>query len=400
MTAPIIIVGAGMAAYSLAREFRKLDQTTPLMLVAGDAGAAYSKPMLSNAFAQGKEAGQLVQAGAEEMAAALDLTVLTHTGVGAIDREARRIETSNGSYAYSKLVLALGADPVRLPLGGDAAGEVLSVNHLQDYTLLRERLAQAGPQAQVAIIGAGLIGCEFADDLAAAVHRVTLVDPNPRPLAALAAPALSDALTQAWAARPITLKLGTTASAVVRRGRKLELQLADGDAVHADVVMSAVGLRPSIALARQARLVTGRGIVVDSLGQTSAPDIFALGDCAEYSINGVGTVLPYVAPLMAAARAIAATLAGKGTTIPHKQDAIIVKTASCKLALLPPPPGMRGTWTSTADGERVVARFHDEEGVLRGFGLSQHTPALRSGLLAELGKRATVSESSAMANAA
>jgi rubredoxin-NAD+ reductase len=400
MTAPIIIVGAGMAAYSLAREFRKLDQTTPLMLVAGDAGAAYSKPMLSNAFAQGKEAGQLVQAGAEEMSAALDLTVLTHTGVGAIDREARRIETSNGSYAYSKLVLALGADPVRLPLGGDAAGEVLSVNHLQDYTLLRERLAQAGPQAQVAIIGAGLIGCEFADDLAAAGHRVTLVDPNPRPLAALAAPALSDALAQAWAARPITLKLGTTASAVVRRGRKLELQLADGDAVHADVVMSAVGLRPSIALARQARLVTGRGIVVDSLGQTSAPDIFALGDCAEYSINGVGTVLPYVAPLMAAARAIAATLAGKATTIPHKQDAIIVKTASCKLALLPPPPGMRGTWTSTADGERVVARFHDEEGVLRGFGLSQHTPALRSGLLAELGKRATASESSAMANAA
>jgi rubredoxin-NAD+ reductase len=392
MTAPIIIVGAGMAAYSLAREFRKLDKSTPLMLVAGDAGAAYSKPMLSNAFAQGKEARQLVQAGADDMAAALDITVLAHTGVGAIDREARRIETSKGSYAYSKLVLALGADPVRLPLAGDGADEVLSVNHLQDYTLLRERLAQAGPQAHVAIVGAGLIGCEFADDLAAAGYRVTLVDPNPRPLAALAAPSLSDALAQAWAARPITLRLGTTATAVVRHGRKLELQLADGDSVHADVVMSAVGLRPSIALARQARLVTGRGIVVDSVGRTSAPDIFALGDCAEYSINGLGTVLPYVAPLMAAARAIAATLAGQPTTIPHKQDAIIVKTASCKLALLPPPPGMRGAWTSTADGERVVARFRDEEGVLRGFGLSQHTPALRSELLAELGKRSAVVE--------
>jgi rubredoxin-NAD+ reductase len=386
MTAPIIIVGAGMAAYSLAREFRKLDRTTPLMLVAGDAGAAYAKPMLSNAFAQGKLAEQLVQAAAHDMAAALDITVLTHTGVGAIDREARTIETSKGAYAYSKLVLALGADPVRLPLGGDGAGEVLSVNHLDDYRLLRERLAQAGPQAHAAILGAGLIGCEFADDLAAAGYRVTLVDPNPRPLAALAAPALSDALSQAWAARPIDLKLGTTATSVARSGGKLELRLADGDAVQADLVISAVGLRPSIALAQHARLATGRGIVVDALGQTSAPDIYALGDCAEYSIDGAGSVLPYVAPLMAAARAIAATLAGKPTAIAHKRDAIIVKTASCKLALLPPPAGTLGAWSSTDDGERVVARFRDEAGVLRGFGLSQHTPALRSQLLAELGK--------------
>jgi rubredoxin---NAD+ reductase len=387
MAAPIIIVGAGLAAYSLAREFRKLDQTTPLMLVAGDAGAAYSKPMLSNAFAQGKAPGQLVQAGPDDMAAALNMTVLTHTGVGAIDREARRIETSGGSYAYSKLVLALGAEPVRLALQGDAAGEVLSVNHLEDYRLLRERLAQAGAQAHVAIIGAGLIGCEFADDLAAAGHRVTLVDPNQRPLAALAAPALSEALANAWSERQITLRLGTTATGVSRSGGKLELKLAHGEPVQADVVMSAVGLRPSIALAQQARLVTGRGIVVDSLGQTSAPDIYALGDCAEYSIGGSGAVLPFVAPLMAAARAIAATLAGKPTAIAHKQEAVIVKTPSCKLALLPPPAGTRGAWLSTADGERVVARFRDEDGVLRGFGISQHTPALRSQLLAELGKR-------------
>lgn len=388
MADPIIIVGAGMAAYSLAREFRKLDQATPLMLVAGDAGHAYSKPMLSNAFAQGKAPGQLVQAGPGDMAEALGMTVLTHTGVGAIDRVARRIETSNGSHAYSKLVLALGADPIRLPLGGDAAHEVLSVNHLDDYRLMRERLAQAGPQASVAILGAGLIGCEFADDLAAAGHAVTLIDPNDRPLAALAAPALSDALASAWAGRGITLRLGTTATGITCQGGRLAVALANGELVHADVVMSAVGLRPSIALARQARLATGRGIIVDSFGQTSAPDIYALGDCAEYSIDGTGAVLPYVAPLMAAARAIAATLAGKPTAIAHKQDAIIVKTGSCKLALLPPPAGTRGAWTSIADGERVVARFRDEDGVLRGFGLSQHTPALRSQLLAELGKRA------------
>jgi rubredoxin-NAD+ reductase len=382
---PIIVIGAGMAAYAVAREFRKLDHSAPLMLIAGDAGAAYSKPMLSNAFVQGKEAPQLVQADAARMAETLDATVLPHTQVRAIDRIAARVDTDQGSHAYSKLVLAVGADPIRLPLAGDGAGDVLSVNHLDHYAHLRARLAETGPGAHVVILGAGLIGCEFADDLAAGGFKVTLIDPNPRPLSALAAPVLSSALASAWSARPITLRLGTHASSIERSGGRLEVRLADGTALQADVVLSAVGLRPSLALAQQAGLRTGRGIVVDAYGQTSAPDIYALGDCAEYTMDGGSVVMPYVAPMMAAARAIASTLAGNRTPIALKSEPVIVKTTSCKLALLPPAPGTSGKWTSEADGERIVARFHDERGVLRGFGLSQHTPALRQGLLAELG---------------
>ena len=381
----IVIIGAGMAAYSVAREFRKLDQTTPLMLVSGDAGAAYSKPMLSNAFVQGKAAPQLVQADAARMSGSLGATVLTSTRVRAIDRDAREIDTDQGRIAYGKLVLAVGAEPVRLPLGGDGAGEVLSVNHLDDYAQLRERLAHAGPGAHVAILGAGLIGCEFADDLVAGGYRVTLVDPNERPLAALAAPCRYDARAQAGRERPITLKLGATASTVERDGARFAVHLDDGTTFAADIVLSAVGLRPSVALAQQARLVTGRGIVVDSLGQTSAPDIFALGDCAEYAVGGRSVVMPYVAPMLAAARAIASTLAGKPKCIEFKPEPVIVKTHSCKLALLPPAPGTRGAWTSEDDGERIVARFRDEQGVLRGFGVSQHTSALRQRLLAQLG---------------
>jgi rubredoxin-NAD+ reductase len=383
----IVIIGAGMAAYSLAREFRKLDKNTPLTLVSSDAGGAYAKPMLSNAFALGKAAPQLVSASAEQMAATLSTQVLSETRVHAIDRDAKFIEAGGGRIAYEKLVLALGADPIRLPLGGDAAGEVISVNHIDDYALLRARLAAVGPGARVAILGAGLIGCEFADDLVTGGHAVTLIDPNPRPLAALAAPGLSEALVQAWSERPITLRLGTTASSVDQRGGALRIALADGSAVDADIVLSAVGLRPSIALAQQAHLATGRGIAVDAYGQTSAPDIYALGDCAEYTTAEATAVLPYVAPLLAAARAIAATLAGTPTRIELKTEAVIVKTASCRLALAPPPPGLRGEWSHEADGERIVARFHDERGVLRGFGLTHHTPALRQALLAALGIR-------------
>lgn len=382
---PIVIIGAGMGAYSLAREFRKLDKTTPLMLVAGDAGNAYAKPMLSNAFALGKAPAQLVSSSAAQMATQLGADVLTHTQVLSIDTAGAAIFTTRGRFAYSKLVLALGAHPIRLPVGGDAAGEVLSVNNIADYTAMREKIDAIGGSARVTILGAGLIGCEFADDLAAAGHHVTLVDPNPRPLAALAAPALSDGLAQAWANHSITLALGTTAASISRASGALHVALADGRVVEADIVLSAVGLRPSVALAADAKIDIRRGIVVDAYGQTSCEGVYALGDCAEYATASGSAVMPYVAPMLAAARAIAATLAGIPTPIEHKTEAVIVKTPSYRLALAPPPAGLAGSWVHETDAERTVARFVGEDGVLRGFGMSSPAPALRQKLLGALG---------------
>ncbi len=386
---PVLIVGAGMAAYGVAREFRKLDKITPLLIVASDRAGSYSKPMLSNALAMGKDAKQLKMQDAAQMAASLDATILDGVEVTAIDSAARNITSADGAVtAYRDLVLALGASPIRLPLEGDAAGNVLSVNHLDDYAVLRQRLDALGRPAHVAILGAGLIGCEFADDLVAGGHRVTLVDPNPRPLAALAAPGLSDALVNAWktADLPITLKLNTTAATVLHREGGLTVTLADGGSIDCDIVLSAVGLRPSIGLAKAAGLRTGRGIVIDEFGRTSAGHIYALGDCAEYTTANGGMVMPYIAPLLTASRAIAATLAGTPTPIVLRNDAVVVKTPSLKLALAPPPPGSKGAWTHADDGERLIARFVDEAGMVRGFGLSLHTPALRTALMAELDK--------------
>src|SRR5476649_1778158 len=372
---PIVIIGAGMAAYSLARELRKLDKTSRLTIVTADSGGAYAKPMLSNAFALNKQASQLVSASAEQMATQLDASIVAGTRVHGIDATAKTISTEHGVIEYSRLVLALGAQAIRLPLAGDAADRVLSINHLDDYAVFRQQLEQLGGAARIAILGAGLIGCEFAEDLSAAGHHVTLVDPNPRPLSALAAPALSQGLTDAWATRSITLELNTTASAIDALGNgALRLSLANGKHLEADIVLSAVGLRPAIALAHSAQLKTGRGIQVDLYGRTSDASAAAKA----------GAVLPYVAPLLAAARAIAATLAGTPTAIELKADAVIVKTPSYKLALLPPPAGTAGTWAEHHDGDRTVAHFVDQQGVRRGFGLSQHTPALRQKLLAAL----------------
>lgn len=391
---PVIIIGTGLAGYTLARELRKLDKTVPLVIMTADSGGFYSKPMLSNAFAQGKNADQLITQSAEKMAAQLNATILAHTRVTGIDTDAHIVSTSAGDFEYAKLVIATGAQPIRIPMGGNAGNEVLSVNHLSDYTTFRERLAAHSSQAgaRVAILGAGLIGCEFADDLTGGGHWVTLVDPNSLPLAALAAPMLSQHLKNALTECGVTLKLGTTAASVDHENGGLKITLANGEVLEADIVLSAIGLRPDISLAQAAQLQTGRGIVVDTTGRTSAADVYALGDCAEYTLHGTGgtRVMPYVAPLMNAARAIARTLAGEPTPIDLKPSPVVVKTTSFPLALLPPPidKNAHGEWRHETVGKHVVCRFYDRDGAMAGFGVSHHEPGIRSSLMAELGAKA------------
>lgn len=382
---PLIIIGTGLAGYTLAREYRKLDNRSPMLLITADDGGFYSKPTLSNAFAQRKDAAQLVTQDAARMAAQLGATILTGTRVNNIDTAARTVETSGGTFTYGQLVLATGAQPIRLGLEGDAAHEVMSVNNVEDYARFRQRIGATS--SRVAILGAGLIGCEFADDLAGAGHMVTLIDPNSLPLSALAAPDLSLGLCQALATRGVRLQLGTVAARVDRKNGALQVTLTDGTRLTTDAVLSAVGLRPDLRLAQVAGIATGRGILVDLCGQTSAADVYALGDCAEYADStGSSRVLPYVAPLMTAARAIARTLAGEVTAIDLSNPApVIVKTPSYPLALVP-PPRMAGTWQTVRQGERVICRFYDSEGVMHGFGIAPQEAVLRQSLLAELGK--------------
>ena len=377
-TAPLVILGTGLAGYSLAREFRKRDKTRPLMLVTRDDGCYYSKPMLSNAIAQGKTPESLCLATAEQQEKALNARILSGVEALHIDRGARSVVVDGETIEYGDLVLAIGAEPVRLPIEGDAADEVLTVNDRLDYARFRERLE---PGMAITLIGAGLIGCEFADDLAAGGWHARVVDIGAHPLGRLVPRPLGEALAEALAERGVQWHLEDSVARIDRDGDRLRVQTGKGAEWSADLVLSAVGLRPRTRLAEEAGLEVGRGIRVDRQLRTSDPHIRALGDCAEVE----GLVLPFVMPLMNAARALAATLAGEPTPVHYPAMPVVVKTPDYPLVVCPPRAGWTCEWRiAESSGRDIEAHCRDADDRLLGFALGGAATAKKQALAKEV----------------
>ena len=374
----VVIVGSGLAGYTAAREFRKLDRQTPLVVVSRDAAGFYSKPMLSNALAGRKTAATLVMKPAAKMAEELGATVRAHTEVRQIDTSAQAVLLADGkSIAYRDLVLALGADPIRLPLEGDGADDVRSVNDLDDYARFAERLDGV---SQATILGAGLIGCEFANDLLTRGIVPTVIDPAAWPLSRLLPTAAGAWLRERLEAAGVRFLFAAAASRIDCSARGYTLGLNDGSRIEAGLVLSAIGLRPRTAVARDAGLAVQRGIVTDRRLATSAAHVYALGDCAEVE----GLTLPYVMPIMQQARALAATLAGTPSAVLYPAMPVVVKTPACPTVVCPPPVGAGGEWSVQSDAQALEARFHGVDGRLLGFALMGSATAQRQALAAQV----------------
>ena len=361
--AAIVIIGTGMAGYTVAREFRKLDKESPLCLISQDDASWYSKPNLSTALSNRKSANDLAMSDRDTMATQLQAEIRALSHVEAIKPESHEIIVDGETLRYGKLVLALGASPFVLPIKGEGARDVLHVNNLDDYRIFRDKLSEG---ATVAIIGAGLIGCEFANDLANAGHAVHVIDLADTPLRQLMPGDASQGLREALSDIGVHWHLGTSVSNIERDGQAYRLNLANGEQVQAALLLSAVGLRANTQLARDAGIEVKRGIVADTLLRTSAPDIYTLGDCAEVA----GLLLPFVMPIMQAARALARTLAGEQTAVSYPVMPVVVKTPAHPVVAVPPPADAEGEWQVEQDGGGTRALFRDAEGKLLGFAVS------------------------------
>ncbi len=379
-TPPIVILGTGLAGYSLGRELRKLDKTIPLVFITADDGRSYSKPMLSTGFSKKKTADELAQASAATMAEKLNATILCHTTVIDIDRHNKTLVLDKGEpLVYAKLVFAVGANCINLPIEGDASDEIHSINNLMDYHRFRQSLEN---KKRVFIIGAGLIGCEYANDLGAGGFQVSCADVQDHVLASLlpepASRAVQTALQHEYGTQ---FHLGQRVTRIDKDGDAFRVSITSADSSHADnnnpdttqpltitsdIVLSAVGVRANTELAQASGITVKRGIVVDRHLQTSDADIYALGDCAEVN----GHLMYFVMPLMICARALAPTLLGTPTAVRYDAMAVGVKTPVCPVQVVPTNIEQEGRWTISGDAHNVRALFHNQQGELQGFALT------------------------------
>ncbi|EPF80264.1 pyridine nucleotide-disulfide oxidoreductase [Acinetobacter gyllenbergii] len=373
---PIVIIGSGMAGYTLAREFRKLSPEQELVMICADDAVNYAKPTLSNAFAGNKAPEQIALGDANKMATQLNMRIEAETWVKEINAANHELTLEkNGetvTQPYSKLVLAVGANPIRLAIAGDGSDDIHVVNSLIDYRTFRENLAKRKDK-RVVILGAGLIGCEFANDLLHSNYDVTVIDLAAQPLGRLLPNHVAEAFKTNLEQAGIKFALSTTVEKVskINDGEDYAVTLANGQTLVADIVLSAIGLQPNIALAKAADIQTSRGIITNTLLETNQADVYAVGDCAEVN----GTLLPFVMPIMQQARALAKTLSGQTTAVHYPAMPVAVKTPAAPLTVLPAPLDVDVNWETEEFDDGMLAKAADGEGTLRGFVLLGATAA-------------------------
>jgi len=364
---PVVIIGTGLAGYNLAKEFRKLDKDTPLLIITSDDGANYSKPMLSTGYTKNTDAKALALESAGQMAHSLNASVWTFTRVTAIDTTKQELKVGDAiTVAYSKLVIAWGAETIKPPIEGDGRELVYSINDLLDYDDFRIAMDKSKAK-KIAIIGGGLIGCEFTNDLLNGGFEIEAIDPLSYCLPTLLPEAAGKAVQRALEAKGAKFHFGPLVTHVNKRaGGGVTVVMNNGQTIDADVVVSAVGVRARTELAKKSGITCNRGVVGNKFCETSAANVYTLGDCAEIE----GNLLYYVLPLMACARALAKTLTGTRTAVTYPAMPVMIKTPACPVVVAPAARDAQGSWNITEDGNNVIAEFRAVDGKLLGFALT------------------------------
>ena len=380
----IVIIGAGLAGWHVIDAIRAKDKDIPITLITADNGDRYHKPMLTMAISQKKRAADLVRATGSDAAEAAQVTLLANTQVTDIDAASQTVQlisalrsdpvyTNYATISYGKLVLAMGAHPIfpkSLP-----EDLVWHVNHIERFSQLQEKLAEGSQH--VAIVGAGMVGTEIAEDLLKAGHQVTLIDLNDAPLSQMLPPKATARIAQAVKSQGINF-LGSTQVIDVIRNNDGKLQVsyeslasATDDATAepiepliVDHVIASTGLTIDDKLPTAAGVEFNRrtGIVVDATTlRTNTSNIYAIGDCM--SINGIAC--RYVAPLRAQAATIADDILGhEHSGYDHKPPMIRLKNKAISV-MVTGVPQASGNWQvkTESDEELIMDLLDDNDAV-------------------------------------
>jgi 3-phenylpropionate/trans-cinnamate dioxygenase ferredoxin reductase subunit len=276
----VVIIGAGHGGVQAAASLREEGYDGRITLIGDEAELPYHKPPLSKTFIKDEEAKpQILRAEAFFSGASIDL--LLGERVAKLDPAAGRLKLASGKeIAFDWAILATGSRPRDLPMEGGPLAGLLSLRTVADARAIR---ALAATVEDVVVIGGGFIGLEIAATLAARGRRVTVVEAQDRLLARAVAPAISAHVAERLASSGVRILLNTVVSRVDgERGHVHGVVTSTGERIAAGMLIVGIGVVPNVELAEAAGIATANGVRVDQRMRTSAPNVLAIGDCANY----------------------------------------------------------------------------------------------------------------------
>lgn len=276
----IVLVGGGLAAVRIAEELRRAKFAGPMTIVSDEAHLPYDRPPLSKGVLRGEIDDVLLKSA--EFYAANDITVRLGSAASALDTATQTVTLADGDVlVYDELVIATGLTPKRISSLPDLEG-VHVLRTLDESLALRHH---AGSVRRAVVIGAGFIGCEVAASLRTLGVEVTIVEPQPAPLASVLGAQIGDLVARLHRAEGVDVRCGvgvTGVTGVTGTGHVERVQLSDGSELDADIVVVGIGSRPSTDWLKDSGVKLGDGVLCDMQGRTSAPHVWAIGDVASW----------------------------------------------------------------------------------------------------------------------
>src|SRR5271157_335793 len=276
MPASVVILGGGGAGLAAADMLRREGYDGPLTMISADESAPYDRPKLSKDFLAGTASDDWIPLRSPDFYKDRRIELVLSARVSALDLQQKLVQLENGkTYGFEALLIATGAEPVRLKIEGATDSQV---NYLRTFADSRAIVAKAASAKRVTVVGASFIGLEVAASLRSRGIEVDVVAPESQPLERVMGPDVGSFIRQLHEAHGVVFHLGET----VTRVDGSTLTLTGGTSLKADFVVLGVGVHPSLAVAEQAGLAIDRGIAVNEYLETSAPGVFAAGDVARW----------------------------------------------------------------------------------------------------------------------
>jgi len=306
----VIVVGAGQAGSSCVAKLRNGGFDGEVTLIGAEPVPPYQRPPLSKAYLMGDMSLERLFLRPEAFYADNRVTLRMGTEIESVDTAARTVTLSGETLSYDELVLTTGSTPNRLPaaIGGNLEG-VFVVRDLADVDAMAPRFKQG---AKVLIVGGGYIGLEAASVAAKLGLEVVLVEMADRILQRVAAPETSDFFRALHRGHGVDIREGVGLDRLLGEGAVSGARLTDGTEIAADFVIVGVGIRPGVALAEAAGIEIDNGIKVDAQGRTSAPHVWAAGDCTSFPYRGGRIRLESVPNAIDQAEVVAENIMGAG----------------------------------------------------------------------------------------